>query len=462
MRTEKRIDIVNGPMIPNIIRYIIPLIASGFLQLLYNAADNVVVGRFDGPVALAAVGSTGALINLILNICFGISTGSSVAVAQAYGAKDIDGVHKVVHTSMLISIISGIFFAVIGYFFSENFLVMMGTPADVLPLATIYLKIYFLGTPASMVFNFGASILRAVGDTKRPMLYLTLSGLVNVVLNLLFVLVFHMSVAGVALATIISQYISMAMIVVYMVRLRDCCRLELNKLKIYKDKLIRIVRIGLPAGIQGTVFSLSNVVVQSALNSFDSAIIMAGSTASGQIENFIYIAMNCVYQAALTFTGQNIGAGQLKKIHKVLISSLVIVTVIGLFCSTLAMVFAEPLLSLFLNDEPAAIQYGIERMMMVALPYFLCGIMEVLVGCQRGMGASVTPMVVSMLGACGLRILWILIIFAAMPSLTSLYLSYPVSWFITSAAHLFFYLRRYRKTCRLYEASALSDSNTIA
>ncbi|MBE6569290.1 MAG: MATE family efflux transporter [Ruminococcaceae bacterium] len=450
MRTEKRMDIVNGPMIPNIIRYIIPVIASGFLQLLYNAADNIVVGRFDGPVALAAVGATGALINLLLNICFGLSTGASVAVAQAYGARDERGVHKVVHTAVLVSIIGGLVVGMVGILFSKQFLIWMGTPADVLPLSKLYLQIYFLGTPASLVYNFCASILRAAGDTKRPMIFLIISGFVNVVFNLIFVLVFHMSVAGVALATIISQYVSMVMIVVYMVRLKDCCRLELNKLKIYRNKLISIIRVGLPAGIQGTVFSLSNVVVQTALNSFDSSIIMAGSTAASQIENFIYIAMNSVYQAALTFTGQNIGAGQIRKVHKVMAYCVGIVTVIGITIGQISILLAEPLLGIFITDEPSAIIYGIERMRIVSPTYFLCGLMEVLVGCQRGMGASVTPMVVSMLGACGLRILWIATVFAASPSLTMLYLSYPVSWFITSAAHLFFYFRRHRKMSVLY------------
>ncbi|MBQ7922916.1 MAG: MATE family efflux transporter [Clostridia bacterium] len=458
MRNEKRMDIVNGPMIPNIIRYIIPLIASGFLQLLYNAADNVVVGRFDGPVALAAVGSTGALINLILNICLGLSVGASVAVSQDYGAKDTKGVHRVIHTSVLISIIGGFIVGIVGFFFSRQFLIWMGTPADVLPLATLYLRIYFLGSPASMIYNFCASILRAVGETKRPMIYLTVSGIINVVLNLIFVLVFHMSVAGVALATIISQYVSMVMIVVYLVRLQDCCRLEVQKLKIYKDKLFRIVRVGLPAGIQGTVFSLSNVVIQSAVNSFDDAIVMAGSTAASQIENFIYIAMNSVYHAALTFTGQNVGAGKIRKVNRVLISCAAIVTVIGIVVGFTTILFADPLLSIYIKDEPAALAYGFERMKVVAVTYFLCGLMEVLVGCQRGMGASLTPMVVSMLGACGLRILWILTIFTASPSLTSLYMSYPVSWFITSMTHLFFYTLRYRKTCRLYEKSIATDT----
>jgi len=458
MHSEKRIDIVNGPMIPNIIRYVLPLIASGLLQQLYTAADNIVVGRFEGSAALAAVGATGSLAALILNICLGLSIGASVAAAQDYGAKDEAGVHKVVHTSVLLSIISGLLVMFIGVFFSKQFLIWMDTPADVLPLSTIYLQIYFLGTPASMVYNFCSSILRAVGDTKRPMLFLTISGLINVILNLIFVIVFHMGVTGVALATIISQYVSMVLVAVYMMRLDDCCRLSLRMLRIYKDKLFRIVRIGLPAGIQGSVFSISNVVIQSAVNSFNSSVYVAGSTASHQIEAFIYTAMNSVYQAALTFVGQNIGAGQIKKIHKVLISCLIIVTVIGLSCGFLAHLFARPLLSIYIDDDPLAIEYGKIRLSIVANLYFLCGCMEVIVGCQRGMGASIAPMVVSMLGACGLRILWIATIFTANPSFYTLFWSYPVSWLITAIVHFIFYFYYYRKILRVHTEKTITAS----
>ena len=439
-----RIDIVNGPMIPNIFRFILPLIATSVLQLLYNAADNVVVGRYASYVALAAVGSTGALINLILNVCIGLSVGSSVAVAQDYGAGDEEGVQKVIHTSVYVSAVGGLIVGVIGFFFSRQFLVWMGSPEDVLPLATLYLKIYFLGTPASMIYNFCASILRSVGDTKHPLYYLTISGIINVIFNLIFVIQFHLGVAGVAIATVISQYVSCVMVVVFMMRAQDCCHLDLRKLKIHGDKFKKIVRVGLPAGLQGSVFSISNVVIQSAINSFNS-VVMAGCTAAGQIEGFVYVAQNSLYQAALTFTGQYIGAGKLDKIRKVCFNCMWIVTAIGLILGILACVFGRPLLSIYIPDEPAAIEYGIERLLIVALPYFLCGWMEVLVGCQRGMGMSITPMIVSMLGACGLRILWISTIFQTNRTLFMLFLSYPLSWFITASVHFVFYKIHYAK-----------------
>ena len=463
--SAKRIDIVNGPMIPNIIRFSLPLIATGMLQLLYNAADNIVVGQFDGQTALAAVGSTGSLINLIVNICMGLAVGSSVAVAQDYGAGNKDGVHQTIHTSVLVSMIGGLVVALVGFFFSGTFLRWMGSPENVLPLSTLYLKIYFLGTPASMIYNFCASMLRAVGDTKRPLYFLTISGLINVLLNLLFVIVFHMGVAGVALATIISQYVSMIMVLVYMHKLDDCCHLDFRKLKLYRNKMVKIIQVGIPAGLQGSVFSISNVVIQSSINSFGS-VVMSGNTAAGQLEGFVYTAMNALYQAALTFTGQHVGAGNIHKLHRVMLSCAAIVLVIGLVMGIGMYAVGEPLLKIYLPIEanPAteeamqtnmenlkAIEYGMVRLMYVMLPYFLCGMMEVMVGCQRGMGMSVTPMITSMLGACGIRIFWIYTFFTWYRSLPMLYISYPISWFITTAVHTLNYFRAHSKTKKLYQ-----------
>ncbi len=471
--SAKRIDIVNGPMIPNILRFSLPLIATGMLQLLYNAADNIVVGQFDGQTALAAVGSTGALINLILNICFGLSVGSSVAVAQDYGAGNKDGVHQTIHTSVLISMLGGILVGLIGFIFSGTFLRWMGSPENVLPLSTLYLKIYFLGTPASMVYNFCASMLRAVGDTKRPLYFLTISGFINVVLNLFFVIMFHMGVAGVALVTIISQYVSMIMVLVYMCRLDDCCQLDFRKLKIYRNKLTKIVQVGLPAGLQGSVFSISNVLIQSSINSFGS-VVMSGNTAAGQLEGFVYTAMNALYQAALTFTGQNVGAGKIHKLHRVMLSCAAIVVCIGLVVGLGMYVLSDVLLEIYLPVENApateeamqtnldnlkAIAYGKTRLLYVMLPYFLCGIMEVMVGCQRGMGMSMTPMITSMLGACGFRVFWIYTFFTWYRSLPMLYISYPISWFITTAAHTINYFRAHKKVGKLYLQSHPEEKN---
>lgn len=439
MANSREMDMVNGPLLPKIVRFIIPLIFTGVLQLLYNAADVVVVGRFEGHQALAAVGATGALINLILNVFMGLAVGASVAVAQDYGAGDNKGVYKVVHTSILVSIFGGIIVAVIGICFSGTFLEWMGTPEDVLPLASAYLMVYFMGAPGSLIYNFGASILRSVGDTKRPLYMLAISGLVNVILNMFFVIVCHLGVVGVALATIISQYLSMTMVVIYLTRIDSCCRLNLKEMRIYRDKLNRIVRVGLPAGIQGSVFSISNVVIQSSINSFGS-LVMSGSTAAGNIEGFVYMAMNSVYQASLTFTGQNIGAKKYDRIHRVTFTCAGIVTVIGLVMGVSAYIFAEPLLGIYLPNDPEAIPYGVIRMSYVALPYFLCGLMEVFTGSQRGMGMSLTPMITSLVGSCLFRIVWIMTIFNAYRTLPALFISYPISWILTTLAHMIFYL----------------------
>ena len=448
---EKNNDLTSGPLTIKIIKFIIPLMLTGILQLLYNAADSIVVGHYDSSSALAAVSSVGALINLLVNAFMGLSVGAAVVVAQDYGAKDYEGVSKTVHTSYLISIIGGIVVGAIGLIFSRQFLIWMGSPEDVLPLSTEYLMIYFIGTPANMAYNFGASILRSVGDTKRPLYFLTISGLVNVVLNLVLVIVFHMGVAGVAYATIISQILSAVMVIVYMMKSKDCVRFVPKNMRIYGDKLKKMLYIGLPAGFQGTVFSLSNVVIQSAVNSFGS-LVMAGNGAASSLEGFTYTAMNSVYQASLTFVGQNVGAKKYDRINKVQGVCLVLVTIIGLVFGVTTYCLGEPLLSIYLPNDPEAIPYGIIRMSYIALPYFLCGMMEVMVGGQRGMGMSFIPMINALLGSCVLRIVWISTVFAADPTLFTLYISYPISWIVTTLAHTVFYfvkLHSLKKKARL-------------
>ena len=448
---EKNNDLTSGPLTIKIIKFIIPLMLTGILQLLYNAADSIVVGHYDGSSALAAVSSVGALINLLVNAFMGLSVGAAVVVAQDYGAKDYEGVSKTVHTSYLISIIGGIVVGAIGLIFSRQFLIWMGSPEDVLPLSTEYLMIYFIGTPANMAYNFGASILRSVGDTKRPLYFLTISGLVNIVLNLVLVIVFHMGVAGVAYATIISQILSAVMVIVYMMKSKDCVRFVPKNMRIYGDKLKKMLYIGLPAGFQGTVFSLSNVVIQSAVNSFGS-LVMAGNGAASSLEGFTYTAMNSVYQASLTFVGQNVGAKKYNRINKVQGVCLVLVTIIGLVFGVTTYCLGEPLLSIYLPNDPEAIPYGIIRMSYIALPYFLCGMMEVMVGGQRGMGMSFIPMINALLGSCVLRIVWISTVFAADPTLFTLYISYPISWIVTTLAHTVFYfvkLHSLQKKARL-------------
>ena len=448
---ENNNDLTSGPLTIKIIKFIIPLMLTGILQLLYNAADSIVVGHYDGSSALAAVSSVGALINLLVNAFMGLSVGAAVVVAQDYGAKDYEGVSKTVHTSYLISIIGGIVVGAIGLIFSRQFLIWMESPEDVLPLSTEYLMIYFAGTPANMAYNFGASILRSVGDTKRPLYFLTISGLVNVVLNLVLVIVFHMGVAGVAYATIISQILSAVMVIVYMMKSKDCVRFVPKKMRIHGDKLKKMLYIGLPAGFQGTVFSLSNVVIQSAVNSFGS-LVMAGNGAASSLEGFTYTAMNSVYQASLTFVGQNVGAKKYDRINKVQGVCLVLVTIIGLVFGVTTYCLGEPLLSIYLPNDPEAIPYGIIRMSYIALPYFLCGMMEVMVGGQRGMGMSFIPMINALLGSCVLRIVWISTVFAADPTLFTLYISYPISWIVTTLAHTVFYfvkLHSLKKKARL-------------
>lgn len=432
------IDMCNGPLFGKILIFAVPLMLSGMLQLFFNAADIIVVGQFVGHTALAAVGSTGSLINLLVNVFVGLSVGTNVLVARYYGARDAKHLHETVHTSVLTSVLSGAALIVIGLILAEPLLTLMGTPDDVLDQAALYMRIYFVGMPASMLYNFGAAILRAVGDTKRPLYFLFISGIVNVILNLVLVLVFHLGVAGVAIATVTSQVISAVLVALCLIKTDAPYRLELKKLRIHKSKLLEIIKIGLPAGMQGAVFSISNVLIQSSINSFGSTV-MAGSTAASNIENFVYTAMNALYQTALSFTGQNVGGGKYKRIGKIMRICVLDVTAIGILLGGGAYLCGSTLLSIYTSD-PQVIQYGLERMMFVCLPYFLCGIMDTLVGSLRGMGYSIMPMIVSLTGACVLRIVWIMTIFQMNPTLSTLFLSYPVSWFVTALAHFICYL----------------------
>ncbi|MBQ6906312.1 MAG: MATE family efflux transporter [Clostridia bacterium] len=439
MKKTNEIDMTEGPLFRKIVAFSLPLMLSGVLQLLFNAADTVVVGRWGTETALAAVGSTGSLINLIVNMLIGLSVGTSVSTAYFFGANREKDVSETIHTSVVISLLGGIIFGLIGVFFSNTFLGWMDTPENVIEQASLYMKIYFLGLPASMVYNFCAAILRAVGDTKRPLVYLTVAGIINVVLNFILVYFFNMDVAGVAIATVVSQLVSAVLVVRCLIFRDDCCKLVIRSMKIHKDKLLRILRIGIPAGLQGTVFSLSNVLIQSSVNSFGD-VVMSANTAASNIEGFIYIAMNSLYHASLTFTGQNVGAKKYHRISKVFLSCMLYVIVIGLVLGNLAFLFGPELISIYKPNAPEVIEWGMKRLGIIAVTYFLCGMMEVFVGSLRGMGASMIPMIVSTLGACGIRILWIETIFAHIGTIESLYWSYPISWIITSVAHLICYL----------------------
>ncbi len=436
---EKRyeMDMCSGPVMKKILLFTLPLMLSSMLQLLFNAADVVVVGRFAGPAALAAVGSTGALINLILNLFMGLSVGVSVAVAHHFGAREYGDVQDTVHTAMLISLVSSFGCVLLGVFLAKPLLVLMSSPEDVIDLAATYVRIYFLGVPASLFYNFGSGILRAVGDTKRPLYFLAVAGVLNVMLNLVFVICFHMSVAGVALATIISQYVSAALIGICLVRSESCYRLDFKKLAFHREKASAIFRVGVPAGLQASVFSISNMVIQSAVNSFGS-INMAGSAAAANIEGFIYVSVNSFSQAALSFTGQNIGAKRYDRLGRICGVSILLVVIVGILIGGTACLFNETLLQLYSTD-PAVIAAGVIRLTIIGLTYPLCGIMDCFACMMRGMGKSLVPMIVTILGACGIRVFWVYFILPLNPTFSMLFYSYPISWIVTSLTHFIFY-----------------------
>ena len=429
MKKTRQVDMVQGPLLPKLILFSVPVVLSGVLQLLFNAADVIVVGRFTGKEALAAVGSTSSLINLLINLFLGISVGANVLVGQYIGAKDRENCQKTVHTGIMFAFFGGLFVEIFGFLAAGTLLTMMATPANVLPLSTTYMQIYFIGLPALLVYDFGAALLRAVGDTRRPLYFLVISGIINVVLNLYFVIVWKMGVAGVALATIISEGVSAVLILLCLSRQEGMIRLSRKYLHFSLDKGIRMVKLGVPAGVQGMLFSISNVLIQSSVNGFG-ATVMAGNTASLNIENFVYISMNGIYQTALSFTSQNMGAGQYKRIDKILLECLGIVSLIGLVLGVGAYVFGNSLLHIYSTD-PQVIEIGLLRLSIICTPYFLCGIMDVLVGCLRGMGYSLMPMIVSLIGVCLFRVIWIFTIFQIHRELFVLYISYPISWIMT-------------------------------
>ncbi|MBQ8292342.1 MAG: MATE family efflux transporter [Bacilli bacterium] len=440
----------SGNLFWKMLKFSMPLAAMGVLQLLYNAADLLVVSNFsDNPDALGAVGSTSSLINLTVNLFMGLSVGTNVVCAKLFGAKNTEKIKKVVHTSILISLIVGIFLSIFGFVFAEELLHMMSNDSKD---SALYLKIYFLGMPFNLVYNFAASILRAVGDTKRPLYFLTISGIINVILNLFFVLGFNMDVDGVAIATVISQVVSCILIIVTLCKTNECYKLNLKELKIYKKELWEITKVGLPAGIQGSLFSISNVLIQSSVNKFGFTV-MNGNSAASSIEGFVYVIMNSVHHAALSFTGQNLGAKKQQNIKKVMIYSLIIVTMIGIIFGGSFFLLGEQLLSIY-TKNPSEIEVGLIRLWYLCLPYFLYGLVDVMVGDLRGLGSSTTPMIVSILGICGIRILWIYFVFNQNTSFTNvqdlhlLYISYPITWIVTFTIHLICYIFIYKKVKR--------------
>ena len=443
---QRNSSMLTGPLLPNIILYTIPIILTSLLQLLFNAADLVIVGRFCGSVSVAAVGATGAITNLMVNFFVGLSVGAGVTVAHGLGSREDAVVHNTVHTALPTALLSGVVLTIVGVSFSGTFLRMMGTPDTVLPLSSLYMQIYFAGITFTMVYNFCAAILRAAGDTRSPLIFLSFAGVVNVVLNIVFVTVFHMNVAGVALATTISQGISAVLVVRALMKRTDACRLEWKKMRFHKVQLSKMLRIGLPAGIQSSLFSISNVLIQSSINSFGD-VLMSGNAAAGNIEGFIYVSLNAFHQTAVNFMGQNAGARQYKRVSRTLWICLGSVAVVGLAVGSLAYFFGPSLLSLYITYSQEAIGYGMLRLSLISLTYFICGLMDVSTGALRGLGESFIPMVISVLGVCGIRIGWIYTIFQLPQFHTPqcLYISYPVSWAITFLFQMIAFLLVYRK-----------------
>lgn len=432
---KSRINMVEGPLLRGIITYTIPIILTSVLQLLFNAADLIVVGRYRGSISVAAVSATGAITNLIVNLFIGLSIGAGVTIAHALGGKKEAEVHKTVHTAIPTAFFGGLFLTVIGVVFAKQLLTLMKTPAEVLPLSTKYMRIYFGGITFSLLYNFSASILRAAGDTKSPLIYLSIAGVVNVLLNLFFIIVLHMNVEGVALATTISQAISALLVLRALMRRTDACKLQLRALRFYKAPLLKIIRIGLPAGIQSSLFSISNVLIQSSINSFNDPVLMSGNGAAVNIEGFIYVIMNAIYQTAVNYIGQNSGAHRFDRVRKIFLLCLAFVTVIGGITSGTVYIFGEKLLGIYITDSPAAIECGLIRFSYVCIAYLLCGLMDVSTGALRGLGSSLVPMVISVLGVCGVRIIWVYTVFQ-LPQFHSpegLYITYPISWLLTFA-----------------------------
>lgn len=450
-----------GPLFGKILRFALPLMLSSILQLLFNAADIVVVSRYaaDGNTALAAVGSTSALINLLINLLTGLSVGATVIVSRYMGARNHSAVTRAVHTAITVALCGGVLVGVIGFFFGGTFLSWMDTPPTVLPDAALYMKIYFAGLPAMMLYNFGASVLRAVGDTRRPLYYLSAAGVLNVVLNLVFVIVFHLDVAGVALATVISQCLSAVLVIRSLIVNGGAVKLNPAELRIHKTEFLQILRVGIPAGIQGALFSVSNVLIQSSINTLDASmaaagatsaegIVIAGNSAANNVEGFIFMAMNAFSQGTVNFVGQNAGAMKMDRVRRVIFLTTGMISVLGLTLGGAVYLCGEFLLGIYRPGETEVIAAGMTRFAYTLFPYFFCGVMDSLASAMRGLGRSVLPMIVSLLGACGFRILWIYTFFAWQPTLGMLYISYPISWALTAAVHAVCLIFTYRKVKR--------------
>ncbi len=428
-KNRYEIDMCNGTIIDKLISFSLPLMLSGILQLLFNAVDIIVVGRFSGSESLAAVGSTTALINVFINLFIGISQGTNVLAARYYAAGKKKEMSDTVHTSITVAIISGIVMGFVGFFFARFSLELMDTPDNVIDKATLYMQIYFLGMPFFMLYNYGAAILRAIGDTKRPLYFLVVSGLTNAVLNMFLVIAFHLDVAGVAIATVISQMISCVMVLLCLYRTEGIYQLRFRKLGINRRVLRQILQVGVPAGIQSMVINFSNVLLQSSVNSFG-ATAMAGYTAANNLLGFLYVSVNAVTQACMSFTSQNFGVGKWKRMDRVLIDCILLSASVALVLGFGFYFFGPEILQIYTADSEV-ISCGMDILVITTTTYFLCGIMDLFPGALRGMGYSAVPMLLSIIGTVGIRIIWIFMVFPYHRSLTVLFVSYPFSWLVT-------------------------------
>ena len=440
---KRNVDMLNGNLYTNVLLFALPLIASGIIQLLFNAIDMIVVGQFSGSNSMAAVSSTGSLVSLVTNLFIGLSVGSSVCIAKRIGSGNYESISEAVQTSITIALIFGGILMFFGILFSKVLLEMMKSPADVIDLSTLYLRVYFTGMPATMAYNFASAVLRAKGDTKRPLIILSVAGLLNALLNLFFVVTLKMDVAGVALASSISTYVSAIMVVIVLVTDPGFTRLDIKDLHVDINTLKEIATVGIPAGIQATLFSLSNVVIQSSINEFG-GIVMAANGAASSIGNFIYTAMNSFQQTCLTFTSQNLGAKKIDRIKSVLLVCSICVTVIGLVLGIGAYTFGETLLGFYTKDKEV-IASGMIRLLYVSVPYFMYGLMDVIVGALRGIGSSIGPMIVSLMGICVFRLVWVATYFKAHHTIEVLYASYPISWIITALVQFTIFVFAYSK-----------------
>ena len=446
-------DLTEGNILKQIVLFALPMIATSVLQLLFNTADTIVVGRWGGDteadreIALAAVGSCGAIINLVVNIFLGLSVGAGVCVAHGIGAKEFENVEKTLHTAVYTALIGGVLTTIVGLVLTPQLLGMIGIESSILPEAELYMRAYFCGMPAALLYNYCAAMLRASGDTARPLGFLSIAGLANVVLNLIMVLLFKTGALGVGIATAVSNWISCTLIILFMLKTEGPCHLDIKKITIHKEHLKKILAIGLPAGIQSSLFSISNVIIQSALQSFKSATVIAGHTAAANVQGYIYTVMNSTAQSAMNFTGQHVGAKKYKRLKTVVLWHYLLVFVAGFTLSCTIFLLGNPLLSLFIPGNTEAIKIGLISMQLIGLPYFICGFLDVGSYTMRGFGKSLTPTIISLLGACVLRIVWIYTVFYPFYSdnIAVLYLSYPITWFVTAIIYVPMIIHEFKK-----------------